>query len=554
MRKIVMPILLLLLMFNTVMAGVNIKNGNFYISYTDHDFSGVKGVDITRTYNSKAVGAGLFGNGWGCDYETFLVAMGDGALVVYEHGAGAKTFFETGTIDEDLLASCINQMSTAAIKNKDINNNPAAIAAYKEKLRNSQEQRAIDWLKYLRLNLIEPYINTINTVWQSSDRGFQTITKIDNNTYKRVSSDGYELFNNYGQLLGEYDKYGKLKFSITYNSNSKMETLTDAVGNVLRFTFNADNLITTITSSKGTSQYKYSGKNLIESKDISDNIYKFAYDNNYNMVSITYSDSTTMLMEYYPSNQFVKKVTDRYKVATEYVYVQFFDANGAVDDDHYATYVIKQNAYETLDSNYYEYEIKTKATGARYTYKIVTVINKIKTETIYDENGLPLSIVRGKSKTTFKYNSKGGMVFKETGTEIIRSTYNETETKIIRHEILNKYYQDTTIYTYTYNEKEDLVYATKDTIWVRLSYNADHRISKMEYNDGVITFEYNTIGKPSVMTLAGVTNGNITVDYDDNGEIKKVNSPEGSSMAMKITTAFQQLLNITRAAGVNLGL
>jgi YD repeat-containing protein len=553
MSKIV-SVILFSLLSTALFAGVNIKNGNFYISYTDHDFSGKKGVDITRTYNSKSSGAGLFGNGWGCDYETFIIIMGDGSLVVAEHGAGAKTFFETGTIDEDLLANCINQISSAAIKNKDINNNPSAIAAYKEKLRNSQEQRAIAWLKYLKLNLVQHFNNAVNSVWQSADRGFQTITKLDATTYKRVSNDGYELFNNNGQLLGEYDKYGKLKFTIDYNKNGKMQTLTDAVGNVLTFTFNADDLITSITSSKGKSTYKYNGKDLVESIDVNDNWYKYGYDINYNMTSITYSDSTTMLMEYYPTNQFVKKITDRNNVATEYVYVQFFDDNGAVNDDHYATYVIKQNAFDQLDSNYYEYEIKTKATGARYTYKIVTIINKIKTETIYDENSLPLSIVRGKSKTTFKYNSKGGLVFKETSTEIIRSTYNETETKIIRYEILNKYYQDTTIYTYTYNEKEDLVYATKDTTWVRLSYNADHRISKMEYNDGTITFEYNTIGKPSVMTLAGITNGMITVDYDDNGEIKKVNSPDGSNMSLKITSAFQQLMNITKPAGVNLGL
>jgi len=535
-------------------AGVNIKNGNFYISYTDHDFRGVKGVDITRTYNSKATGAGLFGNGWGCDYETFIIIPADGSLVVSEHGSGAKTVFETGAIDEDLLNNCISQLVSAAIKNKDINNNPAAIATYKEKLKTNQEKRAIDWLKYYRLSLVKAINHSVNTVWQSSDRGYQTITKIDAETYKRVSSDGYELFNNAGQLLGEYDKYGKNKFSITYNNKGKMQTLTDAVGNVLEFTLNDDNLITAIKSKQGKSVYKYIDKNLVESSDVSGNWYQFGYDENYNMTSITYADSTKMLIEYYPSTFYTKKVTDRNNESTEYVYVQFFDANGAVDDDQYATYVIKKNSYEELDSNYYEYQIKTKATGARYTYRILTIINEVKTETIYDENSLPLSIVRGRNTTTFKYNNKGGLLYKETNNEIIRSTYNEAETKIIRYEIINKYYKDTTIYTYSYNDKDDLVYATKDTTWVRLSYNAQHRISKMEYNDGVISFEYNAIGKPSMMKLEGETNGTLTVDYDDNGEIKKVNSPDGSAMSLKITSAFQQLINITKPSGVSLGL
>ena len=35
-------------------AGVNLKNGNFYISYTDIDVpGGGKKIEITRTYNSK---------------------------------------------------------------------------------------------------------------------------------------------------------------------------------------------------------------------------------------------------------------------------------------------------------------------------------------------------------------------------------------------------------------------------------------------------------------------------------------------------------------------
>ncbi|MEX0635707.1 MAG: DUF6531 domain-containing protein, partial [Ferruginibacter sp.] len=374
-------------------AGVNFKNGNFYISYTDHNFSSNNGVEITRTYNSKASGAGLFGNGWGCYYETFLMVIGDGTLVVAEHGAGAKTVFETGTLEEDLLVNCLNQLSAAAIKNNDINNNPSAVAAYKEKLRNNQEQRHTAWFKYLQLNLIQPYNNVINTIWQSADMGFQTIVKIDENNYKRVSSDGFELFNNKGQLLAEYDKYNKLKFRISYNKTGKIETLEDAVGNELKFTLNANNLITAIKSSKGTSIYKYDGKDLIETLDVNGNVYKHTYDDRYNMTSIIYSDNTKMLIEYYSTTYYTKKVTDRNNKSTSYVYVQFFDDNGAVNDDHYATYVIKQNESEQLDSNYYEYEIKAQASGVRYTYRIATIINQVKTETIYDENGSQLNIV-----------------------------------------------------------------------------------------------------------------------------------------------------------------
>ena len=44
-----------MLMASLAQAGVNLKNGNFYISYTDIVVpGGGKKLEITRTYNSKA--------------------------------------------------------------------------------------------------------------------------------------------------------------------------------------------------------------------------------------------------------------------------------------------------------------------------------------------------------------------------------------------------------------------------------------------------------------------------------------------------------------------
>ena len=54
-------------------SGVNLKNGNFYISYTDIIVpGGGHDLEIVRTYNSKSTDRGWFGFGWGSDYETYL--------------------------------------------------------------------------------------------------------------------------------------------------------------------------------------------------------------------------------------------------------------------------------------------------------------------------------------------------------------------------------------------------------------------------------------------------------------------------------------------------
>src|SRR5688572_20717390 len=102
MRKKIVSLLLfwgLMLGLNfQAFSGVNLKNGNFYISYTDIVVpGGGNKLEITRTYNSKATAVGWFGFGWGSEYETYLEVAADGAVIVHENGSGAETRFLPNT-------------------------------------------------------------------------------------------------------------------------------------------------------------------------------------------------------------------------------------------------------------------------------------------------------------------------------------------------------------------------------------------------------------------------------------------------------------------------
>ena len=75
-------------------AGVNLKNGNFYINYFDIIVpGGGKNLEISRTYNSKATKKGWFGFGWGSEFETSLTVAADSSVVINENGSGAQTRF-----------------------------------------------------------------------------------------------------------------------------------------------------------------------------------------------------------------------------------------------------------------------------------------------------------------------------------------------------------------------------------------------------------------------------------------------------------------------------
>lgn len=532
-------------------AGVNLKNGNFYISYTDHDLKNTGGISIERTYNSKTTSIGLFGFGWGSEFETRLFAMSDGSVFIREFGGGAITGFVQTANNNILLTSCINDLVKAAIHYGDITNNPAAINNFKKELRESEEKRRTKWEKYTKEKLVTAPGFADNTSWSSKTMGSQLLIKTATG-FKRTYNDGsYYLFNNDGFFTGKYDKYNKAIYQLAYDVNHRIAVITDNANYNYTITTNEQGFITQIKSSNGLSVYLYDGNNLVNSTDAGGNKYRYAYDDKSNMISIGYSDGTFLQIEYYNVTLFVKKITDRNGVATQYVYKTFYDSEGKVDNDHYATWLIKENSYTGKpDSSYYEYEIKPGASGERYTYRMQQRINGIETETIYSETcNNPLLRRRGKRSTVFKYNNNCNLIFKETDDYISRAEYDRQSNKIIRTEHIDKTTFDTTINVFTYNSNGDLIKAMEGSKWITLAYNSDNRIIKMEYEDGVLTYEYNKIGKPSRISVSG--KGSITVEYNTSGEISKVESPDGPKVSLAVTQAMQALLSRIKPKGLD---
>ena len=73
----------------------------------------------------------------------------------------------------------------------------------------------------------------------------------------------------------------------------------------------------------------------------------------------------------------------------------------------------------------------------------------------------------------------------------------------------------------------------------------------MDQNKRRIGFKYNENSKPVEITDPAL--GTITVSYTNSGEIKKVDSTSyGRTIALQVTSAFQNLLDIIRPAGVSL--
>ena len=215
--------LLLLLLSLALQGGVNLKNGNFYISYTDIQIAKTRGAleDITRTYNSKSIEVGLFGYGWGTLIESRLYAYPDGSLVVAEHGSGGKTVYLSPFATQDMLDLMIDQLVEVSLAEGSLPNTPNALANKREELQNNQESRHSLWNKYLKKGLVA-YQSTlpVGAEWESFERGRERIVKTENG-YSRIKSSRIDDFNTEGLLVKIDEKNGD--YTLLEYTNSHLD-------------------------------------------------------------------------------------------------------------------------------------------------------------------------------------------------------------------------------------------------------------------------------------------------------------------------------------------
>ncbi|MBY0415305.1 MAG: hypothetical protein K2Q18_14130 [Bdellovibrionales bacterium] len=533
----------LLLLPTIALGGVNLKNGNFYVTYTDIIVpGGDHDLEITRTYNSKSTDNGWFGFGWGSLYETKLMVSADGSVVVMENGSGAQTRFVP---KEAINVESSSKKIVDAMKKKEPMSD-SAVQTLIKRLNNDAELRQFYSKKYdIETTLAE------GTTLYSNDRGIQTIVK-EKTGYKRSNADGKtDYFDNEGKLTKITDKNG---YSILFEyKGNVLAAIKDSQAKQIQLEWYPDGKIKSASyagDKKATYVYDAKG-NLASSVDVLGNTYKFEYDGNHNLTTITYIDNTKMQIKY-DKNSFATEVIERTAESTKYKY----ESNPKNPDFHYWTTVTKKSFEGPETSSRYEYEIKTKPDGQQYTYRIATEVDGIKTETVYSECcSLPLKITRGKDVTTFEYNAKG-LLTKKTSTrgEYVELAYDDKINKITK--VVNNEGWTTFQYDKAGNLGKAVNSAGKSVL---LIYDRDGKITKMIDQDKedtktrrTLSFKYNSLGKPVEIEMENV--GIINVAYDNYGEIKKVESKAGAKMALQVTQAFQSLLSIVKPAGVNLNM
>lgn len=457
-------------------AGVNLKNGNFYISYTDINFDNHPlNFSITRTYNSKAINKGWFGMGWGSMYETYLTVQPGGCVTVHHHAAGSVELQEPKETNQQEIASGIEELVKAAMNEKDIET-AEEIAAYKNKLITNLSYRYDEWTYYLRKGLVKNKTIAPGTRLTSMDLGFSYIIVSDTGYVKYNENDHTYYFDLKGRLTGIRDKKGN-SISIFYEENKLTPyRMQDNLGNSLHFIFNTNDLLEKIEAQyadgkKATSVCEFDLKNetLISSKDVGGNYYRYDWDNSFNLVKISYVDGTSLKIKYDPNTFFASEVIGQNGSRTEYIYPQRSDFD-------YGTGLTKYDSSgRKIHSECYGYVIKEDETGKHWTYKIITAKNDDTTIRIMNERYQDLDTIKLSDGVMYNvlYDKKGGVTeVHKNGQPFLTAT--------IKKDAMP--YSYTTIHKNTYLTEWDFCKLKKITL-VKNGTPADKAVLSKEYKE-----------------------------------------------------------------------
>lgn len=538
-------------------AGVNLKNGNFFISFRDIEYKGGFEPKIERVYNSKSAYRGYFGHGWGTEFEVHLKTLADGSVVVHEYGSGAENVFTPVKSNAADVKAAVTEISQVA-RALGVAGNQAQLAAYRARLSNEIEFRNQEWEKFVAQGKLKPRVLSKGTQLKSTRFSYQYITRVEKGFIRTFENGRTETFDNEGKLIQVSDRNNNF-IRFQYGNDRRLSQMSDNLNRKIGFTFNSKGLLEKIVGDAGaTATFVYNAKDeLIQSKDVDQNAYTYSYSpDRHNLIEVGYNDKTSMKVSYWDLARFenVKSVQERDGSIEEYEYVQDPKSNL-----HYSIKIASKGSDgKSLGSSSYEYFIGRRANGEDFTQRLIETFDGIVTDTTYHPDlGLPVQIKRGTEITRFQYDAKGHVLKKDTPEESTTISYHSKFGKVIKTDRILKGLKGPDAHSWAefmYDANNGNLVSAKnsDKKSVRLIYDRLGRIQTMlDQDKRRVDLKYNEAGRPSEVIDAKL--GSIRIEYANNGDIKDVTSPGGRRIATEVGTVVSGLMDLVRQAGVDIG-
>jgi YD repeat-containing protein len=542
MKKLV----ILLLSFFTLktFAIVDMKNANFANSWVDLEVPG-SGYElkVTRTYNSKSLFDGIFGFGWCSDFETNLQITAEGNLKLTECGAGQEVYYtpqEFGRKEIDRTIAQIIERVRAAKKGDD-----KSLKKLAEEMVTDHDLRSKFAYAY---KVAQPVKE--GTRFLANGREVENVV-FEKGVYTRNLPDGsYMRFDKSGLLTHLYDKNGNYT-KLQYEAGVLKE-VADNNGRKLTFKHYSNKKVKTISGPNGLSaDYKFNNMNDLSSvRNASNNTYSYEYDDLHNLTKAIYPDKTTIALTYDKKNDWVTSFSDREKCLENYSY-EFDQKNPKL---HYWSTVKKTCGKDVVSESKHEFWYAQRKDGQNYLARVASTVNDNVTDITYHETfGKPVAIRRNNERFTYEYYPNGMVKTKSSNLSKIVFGYHPKIGKVSEVTTIYNDEKGKTIATrkaeFKYDNKGNLTFAeNSDGQKVNMTYDQRGRIASItDQAKKVVQIEYEErYGKPAIVTRPGL--GTIKVSYKGSGDIDKVTSAEGPTVAMQVASTFNNLLDVISPA------
>ncbi|MES2962373.1 MAG: DUF6531 domain-containing protein [Bdellovibrionota bacterium] len=536
-------------------AVVDMKNANYADSWLDMSLGGTGySLRVQRFYNSRSVFSGMFGFGWCSDWETNVEKTPEGRVKLVECGAGQEVVYSPARFDRKGLESIVDKL-VAHYKKSTPGATEQAAKSLREQLFESAELRN-DWAKDAGLSL--PDVKK-GVVYSSDTLEVEKIV-FDGTNYVRSMADGTsQKFDQNGRMVAMFDKNNN-SLKLSYSGDSLKEVV-DNTGKKLSFAFYPNRRVKEITGPNGAKiDYKYKGEDLVEVKNMWKNKYSYEYDETHNLTKIGFPDNTFKALTYNQKNDWVMSFTDRAIGGPACTEAYKYEVDKASPRDHYWSTATKKCGAELKNEARFEFWHKMHTNGQKYLARALTKSTTDSLDVSYHpEFGRPTSVKKNGVTTTFDYFQSGLVREKTTNSMRLTFEYKNDFNKVskVNTEFLDQKgkalrKRET---TFDYDGKANLVTAqNSDGQLVKLTYDARGRIATIvdQAKKEVLVKWDDKLGKPAQITRPGL--GTINLAYKANGEISKVDSPNGPQVASQIAVTFNNLLDIIAPATSELNL
>lgn len=534
---------------------VDMKNANYSDSWLDLSLpsSGYQ-LKVSRHYNSRSIFSGMFGFGWCSDFETAVEKTPEGRLKLAECGAGQEMIYFPAKYDEKALDKTVEEI-VAYYKKTNPGATTQAVDALREQVRVFGDTRN-DWARQAGLKI--PDVQK-GVVYKADGLEVEKIV-FDGSVYTRSLADGTsQRFNAAGKLIMLNDKNGN-NLKLSYNGDLLKEVI-DNNGRKLSFSFTPSKRVKEISGPNGLkSEYKYNGEDLTENKNAWKNKYTYAYDDLHNLTKVTFPDNTFKALSYNQKQDWVVSFADRVTNGSSCKETYNYEVDKGDPQNHFWSTALKKCGAEVKNDARFEFWHKTGKDGTKYLSRVLTkTLTNTLDITYHPDFGKPTSIKKDSVLTTYDYYANGLIKEKTVNNMRLVFEYKNDFNKVSR--VATDFFdaKGKTIRkretSFLYDTKANLVNAqNSDGQSVKLTYDSRGRIATIldQAKKEVVVKWDDKSGKPAQITRPGV--GMIKLSYKGNGDINKVDSPDGPTVASQIAVTFNNLLDIIAPATSELNL